>query len=51
MLGMTSNEAMNVVFGAAAVVGPILAIAIFWFGLRSARRHDRAHPSPWQKPD
>jgi hypothetical protein len=51
MLGMTSNSAMNIVFAGAAVVGPIVAIAIFWFGLRSARRHDQAHPSPWRKPD
>jgi len=42
MLGATNNSAMNLVVVAAAVVGPLLAIAIFWIGLRSARKHDRA---------
>jgi hypothetical protein len=31
---------LNIVFGAMAILGPVAAIAIFWFGLRSARRHD-----------
>jgi high-affinity Fe2+/Pb2+ permease len=36
----TNDSAMNVIVVAAAVVGPLLAIAIFWFGLRHARKHD-----------
>jgi hypothetical protein len=36
----TNDTAMNVVVAGAALVGPLLAIAIFWFGLRHARKHD-----------
>jgi hypothetical protein len=31
---------MNYLVAAAAFIGPVLAIAIFWFGLRHARKHD-----------
>jgi len=36
---------LNVIFLAMAILGPIAAIAIFWFGLRSARRHDERNSS------
>jgi hypothetical protein len=35
-----NDNAMNVIVVAAAIVGPLLAVAIFWFGLRHARKHD-----------
>ena len=35
-----NDNAMNVIVAAAALVGPLLAIGIFWFGLRHARKHD-----------
>jgi hypothetical protein len=44
MLGASSGTATTVVLLSASFLGPILAIAIYWFGMRSARRHDRAHP-------
>jgi hypothetical protein len=44
MLGASSSAATTVVLLAASFLGPILAIAIYWFGMRSARRHDQAHP-------
>jgi hypothetical protein len=44
VLGASSETATTVVLDAASFLGPILAIAIYWFGLRSARRHDEAHP-------
>ncbi|HVA29881.1 MAG TPA: hypothetical protein VMU58_01305 [Gaiellaceae bacterium] len=31
---------MNVVILAAVILGPVVSIAIFWLGIRSARRHD-----------
>jgi hypothetical protein len=31
---------MSYVVAAAALIGPILAIGIYWFGLRHARKHD-----------
>jgi hypothetical protein len=39
----SSATALSVVFLLMAILGPIAAIAIFWFGLRSARRHDERH--------
>jgi hypothetical protein len=42
MLGAGNDGAMNALVVAAVFAGPLLAVAIFWFGLRSARRHDRA---------
>jgi hypothetical protein len=44
VLGASSETATTVVLVAASFLGPILAIAIYWFGIRSARRHDEAHP-------
>jgi hypothetical protein len=44
MLGGSSSTATVVVLLGASFLGPVLAIAIYWFGLRSARRHDEAHP-------
>jgi hypothetical protein len=29
---------------AAAIVPVIGAVAVYWFGFRSAKRHDREHP-------
>lgn len=38
---LAANEnAMNFIVAAAALVGPLLAVGIFWFGLRHARKHD-----------
>jgi hypothetical protein len=38
---LAANDiAMNIVVGVAVVAAPLLAIAIFWFGLRHARKHD-----------
>jgi cbb3-type cytochrome oxidase subunit 3 len=50
MLASTNNDAMNATVAAAAVVGPLLAIAIFWFGLRSGRKHDRAEAAASRPP-
>ena len=44
MLGAGSDVAINALVIAAVLVGPLLAIAIFWFGLRHARKHDSAEP-------
>jgi hypothetical protein len=44
MLGASSGTATTVVLLGASLLGPVLAIAIYWFGIRSARRHDQAHP-------
>jgi hypothetical protein len=38
-----SDMAVNVFVGAVVLFAPLAAIAIFWFGLRSARRHDEKH--------
>ena len=35
--------AMNAVVVAAALAGPLLAVAIYWFGFRHARKHDDEH--------
>jgi hypothetical protein len=40
MLASGNAVAMDVVVTVAVLLGPLLAIAIFWFGLRHARRHD-----------
>jgi hypothetical protein len=50
MLVATNNDAMNATVAAAAVGGPLLGIAIFWFGLRSARKHDRAEAAASRSP-
>ena len=34
---------LNVFFLIVAMLGVVATIAIFWFGLRSARRHDEEH--------
>lgn len=44
MLGASNQTATTVVLLGASLLGPILAVAIYWFGIRSARRHDQAHP-------
>jgi hypothetical protein len=31
---------MSYLVGVATLLGPILAIGIYWFGLRNARKHD-----------
>jgi hypothetical protein len=36
----SSATALSIVFLAVAILGPVIAVAIYWFGLRSARRHD-----------
>jgi hypothetical protein len=52
MLGATNDAAMNALVVAAVFAGPLVAVAIFWFGLRSARRHDQAQEAASaQKPD
>ena len=52
MLAAANDAAMNALVVAAVFAGPLLAVAIFWFGLRSARRHDRAQEAASaQKPD
>ena len=43
MVASGSGIAFEVVVAAAVLLGPLVAIAIFWFGLRSARRHDERH--------
>jgi hypothetical protein len=40
-----SNIGVDVVVTAAVILGPLAAIAIFWIGLRSARKHDERHGS------
>ena len=38
---LAANEgAMNAIVVAAALAGPLLAVAIYWFGFRHARKHD-----------
>jgi hypothetical protein len=44
MLAAGSDTAVNVVVIAAVLLAPLLAIAIFWIGLRHARRHDEQNP-------
>jgi hypothetical protein len=45
MLAAGSDVAINAVVIAAVAIGPLLAIAIFWLGIRHARKHDgRNHP-------
>jgi hypothetical protein len=39
----SSATALSVVIVLAAILGPVIAVGIFWFGLRSARRHDERH--------
>jgi hypothetical protein len=52
MLVASNDAAMNALVVAAVFAGPFLAVAIFWFGLRSARRHDRAQKeASARKPD
>jgi len=38
-----AGTTLNIVILLVAVLGPVVAIGIFWFGLRSARRHDERH--------
>jgi hypothetical protein len=42
MLAAGSDTAMNAVVIAGVLLGPVLAGAIFWFGLRHSRKHDEA---------
>jgi uncharacterized integral membrane protein len=44
-MAASSNLPLNVVFLVVAIMGPVVAIAIFWFGLRSARKHDEQNRS------
>jgi hypothetical protein len=37
-------SAQTFVLLASAIVPPVLAIAVYWFGFRLARRHDRENP-------
>ena len=49
MLAAGSDVAINAVVIAAVVLGPVLAIVIFWLGIRHARKHDgqkQNHPLP-----
>jgi hypothetical protein len=36
-------SAQTFVLLASAIVPPLLAIAVYWFGFRLARRHDEEH--------
>jgi hypothetical protein len=38
-------SAQTFVLLASALVPPVLAIAVYWFGFRLARRHDEEHPN------
>ena len=40
MLAAGSDVAVNAVVLAAVFLGPLLAVAIFWLGIRHARKHD-----------
>jgi hypothetical protein len=40
MFAAGSDVAVNVIVIAAVILGPVLAVAIIWVGLRHARRHD-----------
>jgi hypothetical protein len=40
MLVAGSDAVVNAIVVAAVIAGPLVAIAIFWFGLRHARKHD-----------
>jgi hypothetical protein len=40
LLAAGSDTAVNVIVIAAVVLGPVLAVAIVWLGLRHARKHD-----------
>jgi hypothetical protein len=40
MVATGSNVTVDVVVTVAVIVGPLLAIGIFWLGLRNARKHD-----------
>ena len=40
MVAAGSGIAVDVFVTAALLFGPLLAVAIYWFGLRSARKHD-----------
>jgi hypothetical protein len=42
VLAAGSDVAVNAIVVAAVVLGPLLAIAIFWLGLRHARRADQS---------
>ena len=48
MLAAGSGVALNAIVIAAVALGPLLAIAILWLGIRHARRHDgqNQHPLP-----
>lgn len=37
-------SAQTFVLLASAIVPPLLAICVYWFGFRLARRHDDEHP-------
>jgi hypothetical protein len=41
----SSATALSVVFLLVAILGPVIAVGIYWFGMRSARRHDENHRS------
>jgi hypothetical protein len=40
LVGLTSQ---NLVLLASAVIPPVLALGVYWFGFRWARRHDEQH--------
>jgi hypothetical protein len=37
-------SAQTFVLLGSAIVPPVLALAVYWFGFRLARRHDDEHP-------
>jgi hypothetical protein len=43
-LASGSQLGVDIVILLAVIAGPLIAGAIYWFGLRSARRHDAQHP-------
>ena len=41
----SGNEiGVDIVVLGSCIIGPLIAGAIYWFGIRSARRHDAQHP-------
>jgi hypothetical protein len=44
ILGSGSQIGVDVVVLLGVIAGPLIAGLIYWFGLRSARRHDAQHP-------
>ncbi|HEV7133497.1 MAG TPA: hypothetical protein VGN27_07205 [Gaiellaceae bacterium] len=39
----SSSTALSIIFLVVVIAGVVVTIGIYWFGLRSARRHDERH--------